>query len=205
MSPNEDALDVLEGRTTCRAGLDSPRQTAPLNLDGGRLWSCNFAIRRAGFEKIGGFDERYPFAHMEDADLQFRLRKSGYMIHFVPAAEVDHPPRPLPWGLRLARVHESSVLHMVLHGPRRGLPWYLVNQSRARLSRIVRGRKSIDTRQRARVAPRRAVAIALNWRAWHRKAQSLHPDSAHDRAAVSRRGARSHARARAARRGAGAS
>ena len=177
MSPNEDALDVLEGRTTCRAGLESPRQTAPLNLDGGRLWSCNFAIRRAGFEKIGGFDERYPFAHMEDADLQFRLRKAGYMIHFIPAAEVDHPPRPLPWGVRLARVHESSVLHMVLHGPRRGLRWYLVNQSRARLSRIVRGRKSIDTLSALASLPIELSSIALNWRAWHRKAQSHTPDT----------------------------
>jgi hypothetical protein len=119
MSPNEEALDVLEGRTTCRAGLYSPRQTAPLNLDGGRLWSCNFAIWRAGFEKVGGFDERYPFAHMEDADLQFRLRKSGYMIHFVPAAEVDHPPRPLhAWRAARARARVSVLL--VLHGPRRG-------------------------------------------------------------------------------------
>jgi glycosyltransferase involved in cell wall biosynthesis len=172
MTTNEEALDVLEGRTTCRAGLDSPRVTAPLNLDGGRLWSCNFAIRRAGFEKIGGFDERYPFAHMEDADLQFRLRKAGYMIHFVPAAEVDHPPRPLPWGVRLARVHESSVLHMVLHGPRRGLPWYLVNQARARLSRIVRSRKSMDTVSALASLPVELSHIALHWRAWHRKALS---------------------------------
>ncbi len=145
MNPNEAALDVLEGRTTCRAGLLSPRQAAPLNLEGGRLWSCNFAIRRAGFEKVGGFDERYPFAHMEDADLQARLRKSGYMIH---------------------------VLHMVLHGPRRGLRWYLVNQSRARLSRIVRGRKSIDTLSALASLPVELSSIALNWRAWHRKAQS---------------------------------
>ena len=109
---------------------------------------------------------------MEDADLQFRLRKAGYMIHFVPAAEVDHPPRPLPWGVRLARVHESSVLHMVLHGPRRGLPWYLVNQARARMSRIVRGRKSIDTVSALASLPVELSHIALHWRAWHRKAQS---------------------------------
>jgi glycosyltransferase involved in cell wall biosynthesis len=179
MNPNEEALDVLEGRTTCRAGLDSPRQTAPVNLDGGRLWSCNFAIRRAGFERIGGFDERYPYAHMEDADLQFRLRKAGYMIHFVSQAEVDHPPRPLPWGVRLARVHESSVLHMVLHGPRRGLSWYLVNQARARMSRIVRGRKSIDTVSALASLPVELSHIALHWRAWHRKAQSYMPDSPH--------------------------
>ena len=66
---------------------------------------------------------------------------------------------------------------MVLHGPRRGLRWYLVNQSRARLSRIVRGRKSIDTLSALASLPVELSSIALNWRAWHRKAQSHTPDT----------------------------
>jgi glycosyltransferase involved in cell wall biosynthesis len=172
-NPSADALDVLEGRTTCLAGLDSPRHTAPVNLDGGKLWSCNFAIRRAHLEQVGGFDERYPYPHMEDADLQARLLKSGFMIRFVPGADVDHPPRPLPWGATLARVHESSVLHMALHGPRRGLPWYLQNQTRARLSRIVRESKSFDTLSALLSLPVELGAIALHWREWQIKAQEL--------------------------------
>jgi GT2 family glycosyltransferase len=172
-NPSADALDVLEGRTTCLAGLDSPRETAPVNLDGGKLWSCNFAIRRAHLEQVGGFDERYPYPHMEDADLQARLLKSGFMIRFVPGADVDHPPRPLPWGATLARVHESSVLHMTLHGPRRGLPWYLQNQTRARLSRIVRESKSLDTLSALVSLPVELGAIALHWREWQIMAQTL--------------------------------
>ena len=171
--PSASALDVLEGRTTCIAGLDSPRHTAPVNLDGGKLWSCNFAIRRAHLEQVGGFDERYPYPHMEDADLQARLLKSGFMIRFVAGAEVDHPPRPLPWGATLARVHESSVLHMTLHGPRRGLPWYLQNQTRARLSRIVRESKSFDTLSALVSLPVELGTIALHWREWRAKAQTL--------------------------------
>ena len=171
--PSASALDVLEGRTTCLAGLDSPRHTAPVNLDGGKLWSCNFAIRRAHLEQVGGFDERYPYPHMEDADLQARLLKSGFMIRFVAGAEVDHPPRPLPWGATLARVHESSVLHMTLHGPRRGLPWYLQNQTRARLSRIVRESKSFDTLSALVSLPVELGTIALHWREWRAKAQTL--------------------------------
>jgi GT2 family glycosyltransferase len=172
-NPNADALDVLEGRTTCRAGLDSPRRTAPVNLDGGKLWSCNFAIRREHFVQVGGFDERYLYPHMEDADLQVRLQKSGFMIRFVPEAEVDHPPRPLPWGATLARVHEWSVLHMTLHGPRHGLPWYLQNQIRARLSRIVREQKSVDTVSALVSLPVELGTIALHWREWHARAQML--------------------------------
>ena len=164
---------MLEGRTTCRAGLDSPRRTAPVNLDGGKLWSCNFAIRRAHMERVGGFDERYPYAHMEDADLQARLLKSGFMIRFVAGAEVDHPPRPMPWGATLARVHESSVLHMTLHGPRHGLPWYLQNQTRARLSRIVRESKSFDTLSALVSLPVELTSIALHWREWRARAQTL--------------------------------
>jgi len=171
--PDAPPLLALEGRTTCRAGLDSPRQTAPVNLTGGLLWSCNFAMRRAGFEAVGGFDERYPYPHMEDADLQSRLQKSGYMIRFVPAAEVDHPPRPLAWGIRLARVHESSVLHMALHGPVRGLPWYLVNQTRARLSRIVREQKSLDTLSALLSLPVELAFIVGRWREWNHRARAL--------------------------------
>lgn len=173
IAENAATLEALEGRTTCSAGLNSPRQTAPVNLTGGLLWSCNFAIRRAGFEAVGGFDERYPYPHMEDADLKVRLQKSGYMIRFVPDAEIDHPPRPLPWGAKLAKVHESSVLHMVLHGPSRGLPWYLVNQSRARLSRIVREHKSLDTISALASLLVELGSIALNWRAWRAKAHTL--------------------------------
>jgi glycosyltransferase involved in cell wall biosynthesis len=172
-NPEERALDAFEGRTTCRDGLKSPRRTAPVNLDGGKLWSCNFAIRRTHLEQVGGFDERYPYPHMEDADLQARLLKSGFMIRFVPDAEVDHPPRPMPWGATLARVHESSVLHMTLHGPRHGLSWYLTNQTRARLSRIVREDKSLDTLSALLSLPVELGSIALHWREWRIKAQTL--------------------------------
>lgn len=172
-STKETALEALEGRTTCRAGLNSPRETAPINLTGGLLWSCNFAMRRSAFEQIGGFDERYPFAHMEDADLKARLQKAGFMIYFVPEAEIDHPPRPLPWGAALARMHESSVLHMVLHGPMHGLPWYLQNQARARLSRVVRSHKSLDTITALASLPVELGSIVLNWRSWNAKARQL--------------------------------
>ena len=45
--------------------------------------------RRAAFEEIGGFDERF-FCYFEDVDLGFRLRLRGYRCLYVPDAIVRH-------------------------------------------------------------------------------------------------------------------
>jgi GT2 family glycosyltransferase len=101
---------VYEGRTTCLAGLKSPLEHAPINLNGGWLWSCNFAIAKSAFDQIGGFDESYRFAHMEDADLRERLRAGGMKMQFVPDAMVDHPPRRQSSGRSLGLTHECDVV-----------------------------------------------------------------------------------------------
>ncbi len=46
-------------------------------------------LRRTAMEVIGGFDERY-FMYVEDVDLCWRLRQSGWTIAQVPTAEVIH-------------------------------------------------------------------------------------------------------------------
>ncbi|MFM1959258.1 MAG: hypothetical protein RL588_775 [Pseudomonadota bacterium] len=48
-----------------------------------------FAMRRADFEALGGFDEGY-FLHVEDIDLCWRARQAGGQVVFQPAAEVVH-------------------------------------------------------------------------------------------------------------------
>lgn len=48
-----------------------------------------FAMRRADFEALGGFDEGY-FLHVEDIDLCWRVRQAGGQVLFQPAAEVIH-------------------------------------------------------------------------------------------------------------------
>lgn len=47
-------------------------------------------IRRAAFDLVGGFDERY-FLYWEDADLCRRLRARGLSTRYVPRALVRHP------------------------------------------------------------------------------------------------------------------
>jgi len=47
------------------------------------------AIRREAFDAIGGFDESF-FMYFEDADLCYRLKKSGWEIHFAPITTIVH-------------------------------------------------------------------------------------------------------------------
>jgi GT2 family glycosyltransferase len=65
------------------------RNTSPA---GERTWapSLNLCIERSLFQRSGGFDERFPGAAGEDADLSLRLRASGARIVFEPKAWVIH-------------------------------------------------------------------------------------------------------------------
>lgn len=49
-------------------------------------------VRRAAFERAGGFDERY-YLYYEDVDLCRRLRALGYDIRVAPQARVVHDAR----------------------------------------------------------------------------------------------------------------
>ena len=50
--------------------------------------SC-LLVRRAAFDQVGGFDERY-FMYMEDVDLGDRFGRAGWLNVYVPAAEILH-------------------------------------------------------------------------------------------------------------------
>ena len=47
-------------------------------------------VRRALFESLGGFDERYAPAYYEDTDLAFAARDIGYRVVYQPLAQVVH-------------------------------------------------------------------------------------------------------------------
>lgn len=55
----------------------------------GWLSGACLLVRRAAFDQIGGFDDRY-FLYMEDVDLGDRLGKAGWLNVYVPSAEVLH-------------------------------------------------------------------------------------------------------------------
>ena len=75
--------------------------------------SC-LLVRRAAFEQIGGFDERY-FMYMEDVDLGDRLGKAGWLNVYVPSAEVLHHKGHATGresALNLAAHHKSTYLYL---------------------------------------------------------------------------------------------
>lgn len=70
----------------------------PVTLQTTWASAAALVVRRDAFEKVGGFD-KHLFMYCEDVDLSWRLRAKGYLIQYVPSAEVWHysylqePPR----------------------------------------------------------------------------------------------------------------
>jgi glycosyltransferase involved in cell wall biosynthesis len=61
------------------------------NEDTGNFWAGCGAIRREVFHTIGGFDEnRYRLSSIEDIELGYRLKKSGYRILLDKDLQVKH-------------------------------------------------------------------------------------------------------------------
>jgi GT2 family glycosyltransferase len=84
---------AVEGRTTTIVSECTPL-THQMQSDGTVfvMPTCNTACRRDAFERIGGFEEGFPFPHNEDADLAWRLVSVG-KVSYIPDAVIIHPPR----------------------------------------------------------------------------------------------------------------
>jgi glycosyltransferase involved in cell wall biosynthesis len=87
---------VLEGKTIANKSKTRYDEVAPININGGKLWSCNFAIQKKLFFSLNGFDENYPFSTMEDIDFKERL-KLITQFQFIENSLVIHP-----WRRRVA-------------------------------------------------------------------------------------------------------
>lgn len=99
-----------------RRPTDWERSTAGLET---AVWAtADMAYRRAALEQVGGFDERFPRAYREDADLGLRVTGAGWRI-VRGERLVDHPVRPAPWrqSIRSQRGNADDVLMRALHGP----------------------------------------------------------------------------------------
>ena len=86
-------------------------------LENGRWITADMAYRRGALRELGGFDERFPRAFREDADLALRALRAGYRL-VRGQREVDHPVRDAdPWvSVRLQRGNADDALMNRLHG-----------------------------------------------------------------------------------------
>lgn len=57
------------------------------------LSTCNCAIKKSIFQKIGGFDETFPYAGGEDSYLAYQLISKGYKIKYNPKIIAYHEAR----------------------------------------------------------------------------------------------------------------
>jgi hypothetical protein len=115
-------LDVVgvQGRVTVPLPADRRPTDWERNVTGletARWPTADMAVRRSALEMTGGFDERFPRAYREDADLALRLQKEGGTLN-VGRRRVLHPVRPAPWwiSLRLQAGNRDDALMHALHG-----------------------------------------------------------------------------------------
>jgi len=75
------------GRVLHRTEVDRGQYDTPAQVD----WATGacLAIRAALYWEMGGFEGRF-FAHMEEIDLCWRIRRAGYTIYCEPSSVVYH-------------------------------------------------------------------------------------------------------------------
>lgn len=99
-----------------RRPTDDERRT--MGLGDARWISADAAFRRTALKAVGGFDERFPRAYREDADLALRLESAGYALE-VGSRITTHPIRAGDvWSsVRAQAGNADNALMRRRHGP----------------------------------------------------------------------------------------
>jgi GT2 family glycosyltransferase len=151
-----------------RRPTDGERHTA--GLAEAHWPTADMAYRRSALEAAGGFDERFPRAYREDADLALRVRNAGHRLVRGERVTV-HPVRQDGFwaSVRFQRGNADDALMRRRHGPR----WrHLIGGPRGRLRRhavtTALGLAALACGTGAVVSGRRAwaraaVAAAAGW------------------------------------------
>ena len=100
---------------SARKPTDWERNTA--GLMSARWATADLVYRREVLEEVGGFDERFPRAFREDADLGLRIAEAGYLI-VQGGRRSEHPVRPAGrWvSVRVQTGNADDVLMRARHG-----------------------------------------------------------------------------------------
>jgi HAD superfamily hydrolase (TIGR01662 family) len=86
-------------------------------LEGARWATADMAYRRAAMAAVGGFDERFPRAYREDADLALRVQAAGWrLVRGRRGVEHPVPPARRFESLRRQAGNADDALMLRLHG-----------------------------------------------------------------------------------------
>jgi N-acetylglucosaminyl-diphospho-decaprenol L-rhamnosyltransferase len=110
--------------------------------------SC-LLVRKAAFDEINGFDDRY-FMYMEDVDLGDRMGKAGWQNVYVPSAEILHDKGHATGrdpARNLAAHHTSTYIYLADRHPRW---WQAPLRGAMRAALVVRSRLAVRRSRRER-------------------------------------------------------
>jgi glycosyltransferase involved in cell wall biosynthesis len=112
------------------------------------FYSSHASVKRAFFERIGGFDERFPTAAVEDTELGVRLADGGLVLDYHPELLVlhDHPTTPDQSLRRSIAVGRSAALYNRLRPDRphpgvqepQGIAWSAVRLAEPLIGALAR-------------------------------------------------------------------
>jgi GT2 family glycosyltransferase len=140
------------------------------------FYTAHVSFKAAALEAVGGFDERFPYAAVEDIEVGLRLERAGLELRYDPALLVEHDHQYAPAGFaeRQARVGASARLMRQLQGDHGLLPaprwsWPLHRAAAPALEILSRAPLPDPARERVWAA----LAMAGYARGWRRSAAVL--------------------------------
>ncbi|GAA1534412.1 HAD-IIIA family hydrolase [Kribbella lupini] len=106
---------IVVPRAAGRRPTDWERSTA--GLENAKWATADMAYRRAALEEVSGFDERYPRAYREDAELALRVRRHGWRL-VRGRRHVNHPVRQENFwvSVRVQRGNADDALLRAVYG-----------------------------------------------------------------------------------------
>ena len=116
----DDRVAATQGRVVVplpRHRRPTDRERVVAGLERARWATADMAYRRLALAAVGGFDERFPRAYREDADLGLRLLAAGFTIA-AGSRIVVHPVPPADrWeSLRRQAGNADDALMLARHG-----------------------------------------------------------------------------------------
>lgn len=119
-------LDVGAGVAAVQGGIAVPEpsgrprtdwERSTAGLENARWATADMAYRRSALAQVGGFDERFPRAYREDAELALRVRDHGWQL-VRGSRHVVHPVRPENFwvSLRVQRGNADDALLRSVYG-----------------------------------------------------------------------------------------